>query len=157
MKRITVSRVLVRRFRRGTDLLEELARLALEDKISFAEISGIGALSRASLGVILPGKNSYRVRSLSGELEICSLQGNISLKEGRPFVHAHLVLSDRGGRAFGGHLLPGCLVFVAEVIVRVLSGPPLERVPDGETGGLWLWPLASARRRGLLKNGRDSA
>jgi predicted DNA-binding protein with PD1-like motif len=32
------------------------------------------------------------------------------LREGTPFVHAHITLSDKEGRAFGGHLLPGCEV-----------------------------------------------
>ena len=43
-------------------------------------------------------------------------------------------------RSVGGHLLPGCTVFVGEVTIREMSDVELERVPD-EITGLALWPL----------------
>ncbi len=153
MKKNALCRSVVFRLPRGSDLLEELTRVASEEKITLAEISGIGALSRAKLGVFLPGKNTYRTHIRSGELEICSLQGNVSLKDGRPFVHAHVVLSDLRSRAWGGHLLPGCRVFVAEVILKVLTGAERERKPDEECGGLYLWPARDRSTRTRTASG----
>ena len=70
---------------------------------------------------------------------MCVLEGNISLKDGKPFAHIHLVLSDEEGRSIGGHCFEGCYVFVCELVIRELIGEELYRVPQEECGGLNLW------------------
>lgn len=137
----TLQGILIRRLRPNADLLEELEALVRREAIELGILSGIGALSRAALGIFLPGESRYEVREFAGELEICHLAGNISVKEEKPFVHAHLIISDRDGRAYGGHLLPGCRIFVAEVLVTCLRGARMERFPHPELAGLSLWPL----------------
>ncbi len=137
----SVKNFLLQRLQPDSDLLEELEKLAQKEAIPLAHLSGIGALKRAALGIFLPQEARYEKKELVGELEICSLTGNISLKEGKPFVHAHLVVSDREGRAWGGHLLPGCQVFVAEIIIASLEGKKLERCPQPGFPGLALWPV----------------
>jgi predicted DNA-binding protein with PD1-like motif len=56
------------------------------------------------------GDGQYSGVDLEGPLEILSCIGNISLKDGIPFVHAHMTLADAKGRAYGGHVMPGCIV-----------------------------------------------
>lgn len=141
MSSASVTKVHIWRLRPDSDLLEELNSLANRESIFLAQISGIGALSSATLGIFLPREARYDVKKLEGELEICHLSGNISLKEDKSFVHAHLVVSDREGRAWGGHLLPGCRVFVAEVIIISFEGERLKRFSQPNLPGLFLWPL----------------
>ncbi|HEX5578312.1 MAG TPA: DUF296 domain-containing protein, partial [Candidatus Limnocylindria bacterium] len=59
---------------------------------------------------------------------------------GAPFLHAHASFAARNGDTVGGHLLPGCAVFVAEVTIREMGDVDLQRLPD-EITGLALWPL----------------
>ncbi len=141
MNSIKIKNIIVRRLRPDADLLEELNTLAQKKNVALGHISGIGALKSAAVGIFVPDEGRYETREFLGELEICHLSGNISLKDGRSFVHAHLVISDRQGRAWGGHLLPGCRIFVAEVVVLSLEGPKRERLPQPELSGLGLWPL----------------
>jgi len=78
----------------------------------------------------------------AGPLEIVSCMGNISSKEETELVvHGHIVVSDSGGNAFGGHVLPGCLVdaTVELVLVEVESGT-LRREFDAQRN-LYLWAL----------------
>ena len=65
---------------------------------------------------------------------------NCMMRDGKPFLHAHAGFASRDGEAVGGHVLPGCTVFVGEVTIREMSDVELERVPD-EITGLALWPL----------------
>ena len=123
----------------GADLLEELNELVRREGVALGAVSGIGALSRAAVGIFIPDKREYKTNTFDVEMEICALTGNVSLKDGEPFVHAHLALSDKEGRGFGGHIMPGCKIFVAEVIVWEFEGPRLEREPREECGGLALW------------------
>ena len=64
--------------------------------------------------------------------------GNISLKDGEVFVHAHITLADHEGKCHGGHLMPDTNIFAAEYYVQELVGEKLERKHDPETG-LSLW------------------
>jgi predicted DNA-binding protein with PD1-like motif len=73
-------------------------------------------------------------------MEVLSLVGNVSLKDGQPFIHAHITLSDEKGQSFGGHLMEGTIVFAAEFIIEELEGENLEREFD-KTTGLALWDI----------------
>ncbi len=139
MNAINVKRVVVRRLVPGADLLEELNKLVKAEGIELGALSGIGALRKAAVGIFDLKKREYKVNEFDEEMEICALTGNVSLKAGEPFVHAHLALSDREGHGFGGHLMPGCEVFVAEVILWEFEGARLERSPQADCGGLALW------------------
>ena len=56
-------------------------------------------------------------------------------------VHAHVTLADKEGRAYGGHLAEGTLIFACEYAVNeYLAEQALARQNDAATG-LMLWPL----------------
>lgn len=130
-------RPLMGRLERGDDLLEGLERFCREHGVKAGCLMGIGALERAVLGFYVQRDGRYENLTFDRELEIASLTGNLSEKEGQPFVHAHLAVSDEE-RTFGGHLMPGCRVFACEFTVLAFQGQPPVRKPDPATG-LWLW------------------
>jgi predicted DNA-binding protein with PD1-like motif len=71
---------------------------------------------------------------LLGPLEIVSCVGNVSLKEDAPFVHAHITLSDKEGRTYGGHLMPGTTVGATfEVTLHAYDEMKLVRKLDPTT------------------------
>jgi uncharacterized protein len=132
------SKVVLRRLVHGGDLLDEVTALARREGITLGTVSAIGAVRRARIGYYDQKGRSYRERDLAEPMEICSCLGNISLKEGEVFVHAHVVLADGEGKTVGGHLCPGTIIFAAECRIEELRGSPLERGYDDETG-LALW------------------
>jgi len=121
----------------GADIISQITNLAEKNGIETAALCAIGALSRAELGYYDQLSHEYGKISLEEPVELASCTGNISMRDGRPFVHAHAVLSDRTGRTWGGHLTSG-IIFAAEVYLQELTGLPLKRVPDSITG-LKLW------------------
>ncbi|RQW80779.1 MAG: DUF296 domain-containing protein [Methanothrix sp.] len=106
-------------------------------EIATGVFSAIGALSSAELGHYDQVKHEYGKIQVEKPVELVSFSGNISARDGQPFVHAHAVLADRDGKVLGGHLMKGC-VFAAEVHLQELLGQPLVRVHDPTTG-LKLW------------------
>ncbi len=130
--------IIIRRLPHGGDLLEEITDLARREGITTGTVTAIGAVTKARVGYYDQSDRRYRERDLEEPREICSCLGNISLKEGEVFVHAHVVLADRAGKTAGGHLCPGTIIFAAECRIEELRGGPLTRVYDGETG-LFLW------------------
>jgi len=139
--KVTVApgRKLMARLFKGDDLLPALEKLCGELDIRLGEVRAIGAVSRARFGYYHQAEQKYEFLELEKPLEIVSLIGNISLKDGRPMVHAHIVLADAKGAAYGGHLAEGTVIFACEVAIQeYLSGEPLVRQLDEDTG-LFLW------------------
>ena len=131
------GRIFFARLDHGADIISQITNLAEKNGIETAALSAIGALSRAELGYYDQLSHEYGKISLEEPVELASCTGNISMRDGRPFVHAHAVLSDRTGRTWGGHLTSGT-IFAAELYLQELTGLPLKRVPDSITG-LKLW------------------
>jgi len=123
----------------GGDLLGEIEKLARREGVKTGSVTVIGAVQAARVGYYDQETHDYLETAFEEPLEICSCLGNISLKEGEVFVHAHVALASRDGRVIGGHLAAGCKIFAAECLLEELAGEELERLPDRETG-LSLWP-----------------
>jgi predicted DNA-binding protein with PD1-like motif len=123
----------------GSDIIDFLTDVAKEHGIVTATFTAVGALKDAKLGFYDQDRHVYLETVLSAPQEIASCVGNISVKEGKPFVHAHAVLADQEGTVRAGHLLGG-KVFAAEVHVTELVGEKVVRKHDTVTG-LSLWDI----------------
>ena len=135
---VSAGRAFVARLERGTDLVEEIERYCAEHGVTAAQVTLVGAVRRARYAYYEQAEQRYVELASDSHHEISGFVGNISLREGKPFLHAHATFADHEGTAVGGHLVRGCEVFVAEVMVRELTGVALVRQHDEETG-LALW------------------
>ena len=125
------------RLKHDAELVQSVTELARSKGIEAGSFTGIGALKRARLGYYDQKNQEYREIRIDSPHEMVSCVGNISLKDGKPFAHTHVVLADEAGDTKAGHLIEG-IVFAAEVHFRRLEGPKLERKHDAVTG-LSLW------------------
>ncbi len=134
------GRCFMGRLAKGEDLLAALERLCQVHGITLGEVRALGAVSRARVGFYNQEERKYYCIDFDQPLEILSLTGNISIRDGKPMVHAHVTLADEGGRAVGGHLAEGTPVFAGEfIITEYLADQALNRQNDPDTG-LMLWP-----------------
>ena len=132
------GRAFAGRLATGSDLVEEIERFCLEREITAAQVTVIGAVRRARYAYYEQGDHRYRELESESHHEIVGFVGNVSLRDDKPFLHAHATFADADGATVGGHLLRGIEVFAAEVMIRELGGVSLVRLPDEETG-LALW------------------
>lgn len=138
-RRVELGIKLVARAEYDSDLIKFITALAKNNGITTATFTVIGALKNAKLGFYDQERQGYSETLLLAPQEIASCTGNISLKEGTPFIHAHAVLADGNGNTKAGHLLEG-KVFAAEIHLAELLGTELERKNDLVTG-LSLWDI----------------
>lgn len=137
---ITPGRKIMGRLTKGDDLLAALEAVSRAHHLTLGEVQAIGAVSKARVGYYNQGEQKYQFLELDRPLEILALTGNVSLKDGQPFVHAHVTLGDEAGNAFGGHLAEGTVVFACEFVMQEhRSEMVFQRALDEETG-LFLWP-----------------
>lgn len=138
MPTLKLKRTHVGRLPYGSDLLDGLTAFAKQEGIQIGKITAIGATMHAVVAYYDQTTRTYNPMEFSGGMEILALNGNISLRDGEPFVHAHILLGDREGKTFGGHLMKGTTLWALELFVEEYEGDYLDRKPDPETG-LWLW------------------
>ena len=121
-------------FETGDELSKGLKGFAEEQELEAASFTAIGALSAVELGWFDWDDKQYHTSvSLTEQLELLSLIGDIALKDGKPAVHAHLVVGKKDGTAHGGHLIKAIIRPTCEVILTE-SPEYLKKQIDAETG-----------------------
>jgi hypothetical protein len=121
------------RLQEDDDVAESIKKKADENGAKAGIIMLIGALKCAVIGCYKRGE--YVTTRLEGPLEVASCMGNVVVDEkGETIVHAHIVVSNEKGEAYGGHLMKGCRVGpTAELIVIEAVGVQLRRTYDEKT------------------------
>jgi uncharacterized protein len=119
----------------GTDLLAGLNAAAAELGFQAATVQVLGAVRTLSVAYFDQETRTYEPHHYRGGLEISGGLGNVSIKDGEPFVHIHLSgWAKEEGRAIAGHLTEGSEVFMIEAYYRVFEGTPPVREFDEEVG-----------------------
>jgi uncharacterized protein len=120
-------------FDKGDECMTGLLDFAKQQQLAGAHFTAIGAFSDAMLGFFDRQRMEYKKIPVGEQVEVLSLIGNITLDDGVPKLHAHVVVGKADGTAHGGHLLEGHVWPTLEVIV-VESPKHLRRTTDRETG-----------------------
>lgn len=138
-RKTSTKNIHIGRLEAGDDLLQSLNGLCARHRITFGSFTLIGAVKNAVMGYFDQRTKRYTASiRMDNDLEIASCMGNISFRDGKPFVHAHIVFSDVKGKAFGGHLMSGTIVYAAEYCIWSFTGKAPARKLDPVTN-LPLW------------------
>ena len=103
-------------------VIETLTRFCKERGIRNAKLSGIGAVKKTEIGAYDLPEQEYIKKEYPEILELLSFEGNVSLKDGEPFIHAHVVLSDHHMKTLGGHLFETTVGVAGEFFLREFDG-----------------------------------
>jgi predicted DNA-binding protein with PD1-like motif len=120
-------------FDKGDEVISNLTGFARERKLTAAHFTAIGAFSNVTLGYFEPDRKDYRRISISEQVEVLSLVGDVARKDDQPEVHAHVVVGKADGSAHGGHLLEAQVWPTLEVVLTESAAHLRKRV-DEETG-----------------------
>ena len=111
-------RTLVAVFETGDRVMAGLAELAAAERLTAAQLSAIGACSRAELAYFDWEAKEYRSIPVEEQVEVASMLGDIGLDEaGKPALHVHLVLGRSDGSALAGHLVEAVVRPTLEVVI----------------------------------------
>ena len=127
------------RLQKGENIVESLTKYLTENNIRAGSISGIGAADYVSLRYYSVEEQKYYGKEFEGEFEIASMNGNVSLMDGKIWPHLHIVLGDTDYKCFGGHLEEARIGVTCEIFIEPLDAE-IDRTVDEETG-LKVWSL----------------
>ena len=99
-------------------VMDSITKFCSDKGIINVKLSGIGAVKHTEIGAYDTIAKEYIRKKIDEVLELISFEGNVTLKDDKPFVHAHVVLSDHEMSTLGGHLFETSIAAVGEFFIR---------------------------------------
>jgi predicted DNA-binding protein with PD1-like motif len=106
-------------FSTGDEAFSGLTDFAKQYHVTSAHFTAIGAIGAATIGWFDPSRKMYKAMPFTGQMEVVSMVGDITLYNGKPAVHTHAVLGLPDGTTRGGHVLEMHVRPTLEVMVTV--------------------------------------
>ena len=121
------------RMDRGEEIVAALTGLCEREGIRLASVEAIGAVDRAVVGLYDVSEKVYHKKEFNEPLELTSLLGTVTEKDGKPYLHLHATLCDANMQTCGGHVNELHVSATCEMVLRRLPGR-VGRKPDEATG-----------------------
>ena len=118
----------------GTSLPDEIIRIAKKERIKTARVEAIGGVNRLKLAYFNHETKKYEEHEFDEFLEVTGMLGNITQKDGKPFLHAHCTFGRRDMSVVGGHLISATVFPLLEVVITKTQNKATRRFD--ETTGL---------------------
>lgn len=120
---------------RGEKVIETLTNFCASRGIRSGAFTGIGAVKNATIGYYDLAARRYFFKGFPEDREVASMNGNIAMVEGKPYLHVHAVLSkmDDSLSCVGAHLKEADVAVTLEVFLTDY-GVSVERRLDEEVG-----------------------
>jgi uncharacterized protein len=101
----------------GAVIPEDILAIARKERVGTAGVEAIGGVNRLKLAYFNSGAKRYEEHEFEEFFEVTGLLGNITTKEGKPFLHAHGTFGRRDLRVIGGHVISATVFPVLEVAI----------------------------------------
>ncbi len=124
---------IVVRIDRGEEILSTVINICKKENVKLASITALGAVDHAVVGLYRVAEKRYFPNTFDGEMEMTSLTGNVTTKDGEVYLHMHADFADEEGHVFGGHLNEAVISGTCEMFIHTISGT-VERKADDVTG-----------------------
>jgi len=121
------------RFMAGEKAVATLLDFCRAERIGYAALSGLGAVSGVDLAYFNDETRKYETHEIDEQLEVIGLTGNITIKDGAPFAHVHATFGARDLSVKGGHIMemtvkPNLEIWLTRGTEEVV------RLPDEDSG-----------------------
>ena len=103
---------------KGEKVMDTLTQFCIDRNITSGQLSGIGAVKNVDIGAYNITSKEYIHKIFDSILELLSFQGNVAIKDGEPFIHAHITLGNHDMEVSGGHLFEMEVAAVGEFIIH---------------------------------------
>jgi len=111
----------------GARIPDDILAIAKIEKISTARVEAIGGVNQLRLAYFNHEAKKYEEHDFSEFLEVTSLLGNITTKDGKPFLHVHGTFGRKDLGVIGGHLISAEVFPILELVVTPTKNKALRR------------------------------
>lgn len=122
------------RMDRGEEIIATLTEFCSREQISLGSVEALGAADHVVIGLYDVAARQYHRHTFDEAMEITSLLGNISTKDGETYLHLHINLCREDMSVIGGHLNECRISATCEMFVRKLEGRVNRKLDEAVTG-----------------------
>lgn len=115
------------------ELVRSLTDFCVQKEIGSAWITGVGGAQWAELAFYHLETKAYEYDQIDEPLEVTSLNGNVTLLNGKPFLHLHATVGDMNYHSYSGHVKELAVGATFEVKIDVFD-EPINRVHSDANG-----------------------
>lgn len=107
----------------GEEVVESLTRLVDREGVQLGCVSALGAANDVTIGIFNTVEKQYYSQRYQGDFEISALVGNVSRKDGEPYLHLHITIGNPvTGQVHAGHLSRAVISATLELFLQVWDG-----------------------------------
>jgi predicted DNA-binding protein with PD1-like motif len=115
----------------GEKLVESLVNIANSERIDFALIvSGVGMIEGTEMGYFCVNDDMYDTYRIAGAYDLSSISGNLSLFDGAPRPHVHIVANRPDFSTVSGHLIECKAHITIEIGLQIMENTGLRRTSE---------------------------
>jgi uncharacterized protein len=114
----------------GARIPDDIVAIARREKISSARVEAIGGVGELRLAYFNHETKKYEEHDFQEFLEVTSLLGNITLKDGKQFLHVHGTFGRRDLTVLAGHIIDAKVFPLLEVVITPTKNRALRRFDD---------------------------
>lgn len=118
---------------RGEEIISCVKSVCEQEHITLGSVTGIGAVDRAVVGLYRVAERKYYSNTFEGEMELTSLLGNVTEKDGQVYLHFHAAFAKEDGQVVGGHLNEAVVSGTGEIFIQTIPAV-IGRKIDSATG-----------------------
>ena len=122
------------RMDRGEEIISALSEFCKKEHITLGSVEALGASDHVVIGLYDVTQRLYHKQTFDGPMEITSLLGSISSKDGEPYLHLHINLCREDMSVIGGHLNECRISATCEMFVRRIDGVVERKLDEAVTG-----------------------
>ncbi|MDG7006955.1 MAG: DUF296 domain-containing protein [Nitrososphaerota archaeon] len=101
----------------GSKVPDDIVAIAAREKIRTARVEAIGGVKELRLAYFNHEAKKYEEHDYREFLEVTSILGNVTLKDGRLFLHIHGTFGRRDLSVLAGHVVQATVFPLLEVVV----------------------------------------
>ena len=107
----------------GEEIVASLTRLVEQENVRLGTVSALGAAGDVTIGIFNTKEKQYYSQRYQGDYEISALVGNVTRKEGEPYLHLHITIGNPvTGEVHAGHLSSAVISATLELFLQVWDG-----------------------------------
>jgi predicted DNA-binding protein with PD1-like motif len=115
----------------GSKIPDDILAIAKEEKIVTARVEAIGGVNELRLAYFNHHTKKYEEHDFKEFLEVTGILGNVTQKDGKPYLHIHGTFGRRDLSTLGGHVMAAEVFPLLEVVITPTKNRALRRFDDG--------------------------
>ena len=107
----------------GEEIVSSLTSLVEKEGVQLGLVSALGAANDVTIGIFNTKEKQYSAQRYQGDYEISALTGNVTRKDGEPYLHLHITIGNPvTGEVHAGHLTAATISATLELFLQVWDG-----------------------------------